>query len=92
MCHRTQAALRILCLPLGRWKRFVEGTDDGSRDQEVVDEKLLEILRKLKGEVKEKLGAVKKVKAGMECQREVLRARWEQIHFLIESAIKRIEE
>lgn len=92
VCYRTQVALRILCLPLGRWRRFVEGTDDGVRDQGVVDEKLLEILEGMRGQVREKMEAVKKVKVGMEVQREVLGRRWEQIDFLIESAIERIEE
>lgn len=92
MCYRTQVALRILCLPLGRWKRFVEGTDDGSRDQGLVDEKLLGILGKMRKEVKEKREAVKKIKVKIEFQREMLGRRWEQIDFLIEGAIKRIEE
>ncbi|CAG8973301.1 hypothetical protein HYALB_00000063 [Hymenoscyphus albidus] len=92
VCYRTQVALRILCLPLGRWRRFVAGGDEGVRDQEVVDEYLVGILRRLRRVVGEKIGAVKKLKTGLESQREVLGRRWVQIDGLLESAIKRIEE
>lgn len=46
VCHRTQCVIRILLLPLPRWRRFVNGLDptEGSHEQREVDAKLLELL------------------------------------------------
>ncbi|KAH7342382.1 hypothetical protein BKA65DRAFT_503985, partial [Rhexocercosporidium sp. MPI-PUGE-AT-0058] len=33
VCYRTQVALRLACLPVGQWRRFVAGSDDGEKDQ-----------------------------------------------------------
>lgn len=43
-CHRTQAALRSLFLPLEKWRDFAKGVDDGAESQEDVDKILKTML------------------------------------------------
>jgi hypothetical protein len=46
VCHRTQVALRLFCLPLRKWYRFVNGEDDGEDDQRKAGQVLLKLLTK----------------------------------------------
>ena len=90
VCHRTQIALRMLILPLGKWNRFVNGNDDGEKDQPAIDEYLKGILDEYRQDVNDKLEEVKALDGGMKCQRETLRRRWEQIDLLLQNALDRI--
>jgi hypothetical protein len=90
VCYRTQVVLRMLVLPLGRWKRFVDGGDNGERDQGTVDEYLRRLLREFRSEVRVRLEKLKDLVVGMDCQRETLRRRWEQTDILLQKAVDRI--
>lgn len=46
ICHRTQAVLRLLVLDNRRYSAFVGGDDDGSKEQQRVNDYLIEILIK----------------------------------------------
>lgn len=91
VCHRTQVAVRILCLGEREWMQFVSGEDDGERDQRKVDGLLAEMLgryvKKIEG-VLEKIGGLDE---GEEGQKEMLRQRWRQIRRLVMSTAERLE-
>ncbi|KAI9050359.1 hypothetical protein LZ554_005525 [Drepanopeziza brunnea f. sp. 'monogermtubi'] len=91
VCHRTQVALRIRCLPLGRWRRFVSGVDDGERDQPEVDALLRKVLEAYRKEVADKISQVEGLEEGTAGMRDVLARRWRQIDGLLQSAMERIE-
>jgi hypothetical protein len=90
VCHRTQIVLRMLVLPVGRWRRFVSGNDDGEKDQDAVNEVLKRVLEEYRADVQARLGEVEESDVGMECQRDTLRRRWEQIDRLLQKALDRI--
>ncbi|KAF2877097.1 hypothetical protein BDV95DRAFT_534519 [Massariosphaeria phaeospora] len=46
ICHRTQAALRLVTLPSRRYAAFVSGSDEGATDQARVNAYLVELLVK----------------------------------------------
>ena len=73
--------------------RFVDGFEDGEKEQEAVDKILLEILEQFGQEVKEKMKPVERLgeHVGMEYQREMLRRRWVQIGGLIQDACSRTQ-
>lgn len=91
VCHRTQVALRCACLPVGKWRRFVSGADDGEREQGQVDLLLLRILGKCKADVGRKLEQVDALGEEMEEQRDTLGRRWRQIAVLLQRAVDRIQ-
>ncbi|KAJ5040333.1 uncharacterized protein L3040_005989 [Drepanopeziza brunnea f. sp. 'multigermtubi'] len=91
VCHRTQVALRIRCLPLGRWRRFVSGVDDGELDQPEVDALLRKVLEAYRRDVADKIRQVEGLEEGTAGMRDVLARRWRQIDGLLQSAIERIE-
>lgn len=92
VCHRTQVVLQIFCLPIGRWKRFAGGLDDGYEDKIVVNNHLLSILEQYKNDATKMLLSLPKINSGLPSQRQMLSRRWEQIHKLIEAAIRRIQK
>lgn len=93
VCYRTQVALRILVLPAKKWERFVDGLEDGEKEQGTVDKVLGKVLRQFEKEVKEKIKEVMGLgeDVWMECQKDMLRRRWVQIEILIQAAIGRIQ-
>ena len=50
-CHRTQAALRLLNLPMRRYSAFVSGTDEGIVEQPKIDSYLLRLLEEYEREI-----------------------------------------
>jgi hypothetical protein len=93
VCYRTQVALRILVLPIRKWDRFVEGLEDGEKEQGAADKFLGKVLRDFEQEVKRKIKEVDSLgeDVGMECQRDMLRRRWLQIEGMIQAAVGRIQ-
>ncbi|KAG9229157.1 hypothetical protein BJ875DRAFT_387950 [Amylocarpus encephaloides] len=91
VCYRTQVALRMVCLPLRRWERFVEGMDDEESDQEVVDECLVKVLREYRRDAAEKVKKIQGLKSGISSQRKTLSERWKQIGALLDIHIDTIE-
>jgi hypothetical protein len=91
ICHRTQVALRLLCVSLKSWYRFVNGEDDGEDDQAKADQVLLKILTRYEDQAKEVSGQVMSVKVGLVHQREILDRRWKQILVILRAAINRIQ-
>ncbi|KAJ9155649.1 SET domain-containing protein [Pleurostoma richardsiae] len=90
VCHRTQVALRAMCVPLSEWRDFVDGTDDGERHQEKVDRLLVSLLRKYARTIDGKLASIDALDVGEESQRALLRTRWEQILALVTGTIDRL--
>lgn len=92
VCYRTQAALRLLCMPVNKWKRALasgfEGEDGYERKAEGI---LVEILRPWRDGIGEKIRRVEELDAGLESQRDSLVRRWRQIDNLLSDAICRIE-
>lgn len=84
VCHRTQAVLRLLCLPERRYSAFVGGTDEGGADQGRVDGFLRELLVGFEREVMERREGVE----GRGEEGEVLVRRWGQIAGIVRSAVK----
>ncbi|KAH7412629.1 hypothetical protein BKA64DRAFT_702750 [Cadophora sp. MPI-SDFR-AT-0126] len=90
VCYRTQVALRLACLPLSKWRSFVNGLDDGEKDQAKVDRVLLKLLGKYQKDVLEKIRLVNILDEGKPDQRDTLNNRWRQIDTLLQRAIDRI--
>lgn len=42
-CHRTQVVMRLLCVSASKWQRFVDGLDDGEKDQAIVNRLLVKV-------------------------------------------------
>lgn len=84
VCHRTQAVLRLLCLPERRYSAFVGGTDEGGADQARVDGFLRGLLVGFEREVMERRDGVE----GRGEKGEVLDRRWKQIAGILRRAVK----
>lgn len=91
VCHRTQVAVRLFCLPPRKWYRFVNGEDDGEDDQAKADQVLLKLLTKYEDQAKEISEQVSSRKVGHIYQRQMLDRRWKQIRALLRAAINRIQ-
>jgi hypothetical protein len=92
VCHRTQVAVRLLCVPLRKWHRFVNGEDDGEDDQVKADQVLLKLLTKYEDQAKEASERVSLLRVGHINQQEILNRRWKQIRVLLQAAINRIQK
>jgi SET domain len=92
VCHRTQVVLRLLCVPLRRWLHFVNGQDDGQRDQVKVDQILLRLLKSYVARAEEVVKHLGSMSLGSIGQRESLIRRWTQVHDLLVSKITEIGE
>ncbi|KAK6614678.1 Ribosomal lysine N-methyltransferase set11 [Botrytis cinerea] len=90
ICYRTQVVLRILCLPIGRWRRFVQGSEDEEVSEEDAGKVLLKVLMAGKVEIVETIKKVEESQAGLEGQRETLSRRSNQIVLLLNRALHRI--
>ncbi|TAQ84510.1 hypothetical protein B7494_g7176 [Chlorociboria aeruginascens] len=92
VCYRTQVALRLLCMPVGRWQRSVaNGSEDEDKYRLAVDKILLKALKLAVGSVDEKIKQVAVLDRGLASQRGTLSRRWTQIRQLLTSCISRIE-
>lgn len=91
ICYRTQVVLRILCLPLGRWKRFVQGLEGEEVSQEAADKVLFQVLIAGKADVMETIQRINKTRAGLNGQRDTLNGRSKQLVMLLEGALNRIK-
>lgn len=90
-CFRTQVVLRILCLPLGRWRRFVNGSEDEEAAREAADQVLQGVLKDGRREAMEMIDKVGATNAGLADQRKTLVRRWKQIALLLDNELSRIE-
>ena len=96
VCHRTQCAIRILLLPIPRWRRFAEGLDptEGAHEQVAVNGKLEEILKQYLNAARQKmnhLGQLKMQKRGAGLDEQEwqdalagLKERWRQIEEVLD--------
>ncbi|OWP06732.1 SET domain-containing protein [Marssonina coronariae] len=91
VCYRTQVALRLACVPIEEWRRYVRVADGGEKDQAKVDELLLEVLKKYLSDVAQKIKLVDSLTDGTANQIDTLSRRWKQIDVLLQSAIDRIQ-
>lgn len=91
ICYRTEVALRIICLPRGKWTRFVDGLDDGEKNQPMVNRDLLEILESCNADARKSIKSIQSSNVGLDCQREILKTRWVQIMDLVQNAMQRIQ-
>lgn len=91
VCHRTEVVLRVLCLPLQRWRRFVHGLDDGDNDQPQVDRTLLNILTKLNRDVQKNLRDISSFSDNFSIQKKILDTRWRQIDKLSGKALNKCQ-
>ncbi|KAK0661515.1 Ribosomal lysine N-methyltransferase 2 [Lasiodiplodia hormozganensis] len=87
ICHRTQVALRALVLPGKTWRRFADGFDDGERERESVDERLIKILKQYEREIDTVDDDIQKLPASD--RRNTLEKRWDQIRDIVEGQLKR---
>ncbi|RDW63823.1 SET protein [Coleophoma crateriformis] len=90
ICYRTEVALRIICLPRGKWNRFVNGLDDGEKDQPTVNKQLLGILESYQVDASKVIKSIQSLSVGLDCQRVTLQRRWTQIMNLLQGAIQRM--
>jgi hypothetical protein len=87
VCYRTQAALRGHTLTNAKWRRFLDGEDDGEADQGAVNKRLVELLTFFQSDVEETLQAVDRLP---KCaQKETLTHRWKQIQAMIQRSMRR---
>ncbi|KAI0857317.1 SET domain-containing protein [Xylaria cubensis] len=91
VCHRTQAALRLLCCKVGEWMRFVNGSDDGEASQGAVDALLLELLQEYVAIVEDTVERIRVLEVGEGSQVDMLIERWEQIRKLVNTRIASLE-
>jgi hypothetical protein len=91
VCYRTQIAVRRTCMPLAKWKRVVEGSDDGEAVQKEVDTLLAKLLKGYQEDVLGIITELEGMKDGAEGQRTLLVRRWTQIRVLVGDAIQRLE-
>ncbi|KAK3330925.1 hypothetical protein B0H66DRAFT_81304 [Apodospora peruviana] len=97
VCYRTQVALRLICLPLNEWRRFVDGEagagggDAERQQQEEVDRKLVHLLRKYQDMIRNTVERIKDSEVGQPCQRDLLCLRWTQIQSLMEKTIEKLD-
>lgn len=89
VCHRTQVALRILCLSLPRWEMFLKGFDDGEKDQPQIDQILFNILIQFRQDIQKILEEISSLDSDFSTQKALLAKRWIQIDKLLRSTLDR---
>ncbi|KAF2089992.1 SET domain-containing protein [Saccharata proteae CBS 121410] len=90
VCYRTQVALRMLTLPEGQWCSFVDGLDDGEKDQENVDEYFVELLETTLKGVDEFEKRVKTLADGY--RKSMLMRRWSQARAILSACVKGLRQ
>jgi SET domain len=87
-CHRTQAALRLLCCTSKQWRGFINGEDDGAASQRKVDGLLLQLLDGFLVDIGKTLGEIAGLSVGRDDQRRLLAQRWKQVERLVLDSMK----
>ncbi len=83
-CYRTKVALRLLCMPLGQWRRgLAQGFDDGDKYQPILNGSLLSVFNTSRDVVRERLEQISLLDVGLPSQRDTLKRRWGQIDKLL---------
>ncbi|OAP54652.1 hypothetical protein AYL99_11100 [Fonsecaea erecta] len=92
-CYRTRVALRLLCMPLKKWRDCVRyGADDDDKYRSSVHDLLRQAMKAYLEVVDSSLEQLARLgEVGLSVQREVLRRRWEEIGMYLSTAIDRIE-
>ncbi|KKY22103.1 putative set domain-containing protein [Diplodia seriata] len=85
-CHRTQVALRALVLPGNTWRRFADGFDDGERERDRVDERLVQILKQYAREIDTVEKEIQDLSPSD--RRSTLEKRWDQIRSIISGQLE----
>ncbi|EPE36655.1 SET [Glarea lozoyensis ATCC 20868] len=93
VCYRTQVAVRLLCMPVKRWRHLVANGlgDDEDEYQANVDRILMDALNPLLNVACEKIKQVDALHCGLKSQKEILRTRWKQIHLLLTTFMSKLE-
>lgn len=85
-CYRTQAAIRMLLIPMGtaseralvaQWRKVLRGEDEGEREQPRVIQYLMAMLGKMREQGRDCLARVRRLPEGN--VRDLLETRWHQI-------------
>ncbi|KAI9742547.1 MAG: hypothetical protein M1818_003687 [Claussenomyces sp. TS43310] len=92
-CYRTQAALKLLCMPANRWECLVVNgvLEDDAKTQVAMNQICLKVLNAHLDSARMRLNQVKALDCGLASQRDMLSKRWEQICLLLTTAIGRLE-
>lgn len=94
VCYRTQVALMLMCMPVGRWEReMMHGFGTEEKEQAEADAILLKVMKPYLASVQAKIKEVEALGAGvgLESQRETLVRRWKQIRKLLVDGVSRLE-
>ncbi|KAF2757560.1 SET domain-containing protein [Pseudovirgaria hyperparasitica] len=83
VCYRTLAALRLATTPQQRYRNFVSGIGDDSRDQETVDEAVERLFDDFAKECSEAKASLKELSGGNGRIAATLVDRWQQIEALL---------
>jgi len=93
VCYRTKVAVRLLCMPLKRWRSsLATGFEDDDKYQAAMNALLLEVFDSYLARVNEGIQEVNAIDCSLFPQGDTLRRRWAQIFLLVSTAISRIKE
>jgi len=93
VCYRTQVALRLLCMPLKRWRRsLANGFDEDDKYQAPMNALLFGVLNSYMNLVDEIIHQVNALECGRSPQGDTIRRRWEQVRSLVSTAIGRTKD
>lgn len=93
VCYRTIVALRLLCMPLRKWKRgLTSGFDDEDGFQGEVTLLVRKALETYTEMAEQKLKEITQLRDGSPSQRDVLTRRWEQTLEHLSAAMDRIKD
>lgn len=92
VCYRTQAAVRLLCMPGQTWRHSLKsGFDDDDEYQGAADAILREAMSTYSKTIYQILDQISNAGSHLVHEKEVLGKRWEQILLLISIAISRLK-
>ncbi|KAI9819192.1 MAG: hypothetical protein M1827_007348 [Pycnora praestabilis] len=91
VCHRTQVAIRLLLLNPQKWHRYVNGIEDGEKEQITVDEHLVRFLARYTKEANAMINKLQKVEHFPSGPRAFLETRWAQIQVLFSREMNRVK-
>ena len=93
VCYRTQAALRLVSMPIEAWQRsLANGFDYEDEHRESVDQYLLRAFGDYLNLVNQRLRQVSLLECNYAEQKDTLRKRWEQMREILNTAISRMED
>lgn len=90
-CYRTRTALRLLCLPPNHWSAVLDGSREEDRDDEAVNEALVNILLRGEADMRAKISQLDAMTVEREETRASLRSRLLQVLQLFVATISRLE-